>query len=262
MAIPVPRASNTISYTLIFFEYASADMMKAKIIMADWVAMSSLRLFMWSAITPPMRAKNRIGIDAANPTTPSQKAEFVRSSTSHPWATFCIQVPIFERRLPAQNRRKSRCRRAWAMRGSRATAGSAASINAPCARPSATSARGNSISSIPLNPSVMPGFGCVLMLKESQPTVGFEQMPMNSVSFFVSPADLDRRRNSRLKYANTFALLLLFVAASMAQQNSNSNSQVFGLRDFTQQRQWDRKFIAVPDPARAEEHLRILTAEP
>lgn len=65
-----------------------------------------------------------------------------------------------------------------------------------------------------------------------------------------------------MKYVNTSALLLLFAAASMAQQNSSSNSQVFGFRDFAQQRQWDRKFISVPDPGRAEEHLRILTAEP
>ncbi len=45
--------------------YASADMVKAKVIMADCVTMSSLRLLTWSAITPPMRANSRMGIDAA-----------------------------------------------------------------------------------------------------------------------------------------------------------------------------------------------------
>jgi N-acetylated-alpha-linked acidic dipeptidase len=65
-----------------------------------------------------------------------------------------------------------------------------------------------------------------------------------------------------LKYANTSAVLLLFVVAAMAQQNSSGNSQVFGFRDFTQQRQLDRTFIAVPDAGRAQEHLRVLTAEP
>src|SRR6478752_2774883 len=36
-------------------------MMKAKTIMADCVTMSSLRLLTWSAMTPPMSAKSRIG---------------------------------------------------------------------------------------------------------------------------------------------------------------------------------------------------------
>ncbi len=42
-------------------KYASAAMMKAKIIMADCVTMSILRLFTWSAITPPMSANSRMG---------------------------------------------------------------------------------------------------------------------------------------------------------------------------------------------------------
>src|SRR5438552_1955337 len=71
------------------------------------------------------------------------------------------------------------------------------------------------------------------------------------------------RRKSRLKYAKPFILLLFLAATTFAQQNSSpSATQVFGFRDFTAQRQWDQKFIAVPDPARAEEHLRMLTAEP
>ena len=44
-------------------------MMKAKTIMVDCVTMSSLRLFTWSAITPPMSANSRMGNDAAKPTT-------------------------------------------------------------------------------------------------------------------------------------------------------------------------------------------------
>ena len=66
-----------------------------------------------------------------------------------------------------------------------------------------------------------------------------------------------------MKYAKLTVMLLLFVLATFAQQNSSpAATQVFGFRDFTQQRQWDQKFIAVPDPGRAEAHLRILTAEP
>ena len=64
-----------------------------------------------------------------------------------------------------------------------------------------------------------------------------------------------------MKYAKLFVLPLFLGVATLAQQDSNS-TQVFGFRDFTQQRQWDHKFIDVPDAARAEEHLRILTAEP
>ena len=74
--------------------------------MTDCVTSSSRRLFTRSAITPPKSVKNRNGIDPAKPTTPSQNAELVSVSTSQPWATFCIQVPMFERKLPLQNSRK------------------------------------------------------------------------------------------------------------------------------------------------------------
>jgi len=62
-----------------------------------------------------------------------------------------------------------------------------------------------------------------------------------------------------LKPLALIASLLFSSIAGVAQQ---STTQVFGFRDFTAQQQWDQKFIRVPDPARAEQHLRILTAEP
>lgn len=67
-----------------------------------------------------------------------------------------------------------------------------------------------------------------------------------------------------MKLNHWTAALLVFVLTSFAQQGADTtpSGQVFGFRDFTRQHQWDQKFIAVPDPARAEEHLRILTAEP
>jgi N-acetylated-alpha-linked acidic dipeptidase len=37
---------------------------------------------------------------------------------------------------------------------------------------------------------------------------------------------------------------------------------VFGFRDFTQQALWDTKFLAVPDPKLAQQHLKALTAAP
>ena len=68
-----------------------------------------------SAMTPPKSVKKRKGMEPANPTTPSQKAEFrVSRSTSQPWATFCIQVPMLERKFPLQKRRKLGLRRARA----------------------------------------------------------------------------------------------------------------------------------------------------
>jgi N-acetylated-alpha-linked acidic dipeptidase len=67
-----------------------------------------------------------------------------------------------------------------------------------------------------------------------------------------------------LKLGKLILALLFFALTVYAQQHSGrpAAGQVFGFRDFTQQRQWDQKFVAVPDPKRAEEHLRILTAEP
>ena len=65
-----------------------------------------------------------------------------------------------------------------------------------------------------------------------------------------------------MKRLQFVAVLSLIAATTLAQQNTGSSGQVFGFRDFAAQRQWDQKFIAVPDPALAEQHLKTLTAEP
>lgn len=66
-----------------------------------------------------------------------------------------------------------------------------------------------------------------------------------------------------MKYAKLIVVLSVFVLATFAQNSGGpASAQVFGFRDFAQQRQWDQKFVAVPDASRAEEHLRILTLEP
>lgn len=64
-------------------------------------------------------------------------------------------------------------------------------------------------------------------------------------------------------------LLSIFVVATFAQstqesrpQNAGETPHVFGFRDFAQQYAWDQKFLAVPDPQRAEQHLKVLTARP
>jgi N-acetylated-alpha-linked acidic dipeptidase len=56
-------------------------------------------------------------------------------------------------------------------------------------------------------------------------------------------------------------LLPVLVAASSAFAQTPA-PRVFGYTDFTQQQKWDNAFMAVPDPALAGQHLKILTAEP
>jgi N-acetylated-alpha-linked acidic dipeptidase len=76
-----------------------------------------------------------------------------------------------------------------------------------------------------------------------------------------------RHRRKFLKRARWIFILPVFVflATVIAQQSTESAApptQIFGFRDFAKQYQWDQKFLAVPSPARAEEHLKILTALP
>jgi N-acetylated-alpha-linked acidic dipeptidase len=84
---------------------------------------------------------------------------------------------------------------------------------------------------------------------------------------FYSKLFLSRRihyqEKKLLKRARLIFVVSVLALTSFAQQSSDSNAnQVFGFRDFTEQRKWDQKFIEIPDPARAEEDLRVLTAAP
>jgi N-acetylated-alpha-linked acidic dipeptidase len=78
-----------------------------------------------------------------------------------------------------------------------------------------------------------------------------------------------------LKRAKFVVVLSVCVISSFAQQNTAGTgqpaqgvpspgvpSQIFGFRDFSKQYQVDQEFLAVPSPARAEQHLKILTALP
>ena len=72
-----------------------------------------------------------------------------------------------------------------------------------------------------------------------------------------------------MKRAKFLVVLSVCVIASFAQQNTAGTassqgvpSQIFGFRDFSKQYQVDQEFLAVPSPARAEQHLKILTALP
>jgi N-acetylated-alpha-linked acidic dipeptidase len=88
-----------------------------------------------------------------------------------------------------------------------------------------------------------------------------------------------------LKRAKLIVVLSVFVISSFALQNPAGTGQaaqsgaaqgatpqpapssgipqnIFGFRDFSKQYQIDQEFLAVPSPARAEQHLKILTALP
>ena len=51
-------------------------------------------------------------------------------------------------------------------------------------------------------------------------------------------------------------------AATQAAPPQGIPSHIFGFRDFSKQYQVDQEFLAVPSPALAEQHLKILTARP
>ena len=58
-------------------------------------------------------------------------------------------------------------------------------------------------------------------------------------------------------------LLILLSSVTLAQQPAlSASSAPAGFRDFGAEQQLEGRFLAVPDPKLAEEHLRILTAEP
>ncbi len=67
----------------------------------------------------------------------------------------------------------------------------------------------------------------------------------------------------RLRSLVSLVLILAFTFSTVAQNAPAAPpAKVFGFRDFTEQAKWNQKFLAVPDPKLAEEHLRILTVAP
>lgn len=85
-----------------------------------------------------------------------------------------------------------------------------------------------------------------------------------------------------MKRAQLVAIAAIFITSliltSFAQQNTRSAqaaqtpstsapaqgvpTEMFGFRDFSKQYKVDKEFMDVPSPARAEQHLKILTAQP
>jgi N-acetylated-alpha-linked acidic dipeptidase len=50
--------------------------------------------------------------------------------------------------------------------------------------------------------------------------------------------------------------------ASRSAGNTKPDAAIFGFRDSAAERAWESRFLSVPDPKRAEEHLRTLTKAP
>ncbi|HEX7288225.1 MAG TPA: M28 family metallopeptidase [Candidatus Angelobacter sp.] len=71
-------------------------------------------------------------------------------------------------------------------------------------------------------------------------------------------------RSSRVAASFSVFFLSILFLSSFAQQPEapGPSTRVFGFRDFSKQYQVDQKFLAVPDPKRAEQHLEILTRVP
>src|SRR5438046_3114488 len=64
-----------------------------------------------SATTPPKRISPISGTSEAKASRPRRNGECDKLSTSHGCATCCIQLPVLERKLPNQSRRKLRNRK-------------------------------------------------------------------------------------------------------------------------------------------------------
>ncbi len=63
----------------------------------------------------------------------------------------------------------------------------------------------------------------------------------------------------RSRFLSILSACAILGSQLFAQQAAQS---VLGFKDFAQQQQWNKKFLAVPDAKLAEEHLRILTKAP
>src|SRR5271155_5808310 len=66
----------------------------------------------------------------------------------------------------------------------------------------------------------------------------------------------------QMQTRRTLFLSVLFLSVMSFSQQSSAPQKLAGYRDSPAQLAIDKKFNAVPDPKLAEEHLRILTAEP
>ena len=103
-ALTAPRANtsaNTIQ-TSTAPPIVSAHSVSAGTAISAWVTISSLRLLMRSASTPPIAPKTRIGRNCSAAVRPTAVPVPVSFTTSHISATVCIQLPESEITWPAK----------------------------------------------------------------------------------------------------------------------------------------------------------------
>ncbi len=65
-----------------------------------------------------------------------------------------------------------------------------------------------------------------------------------------------------IKTVRVWTLLLTLVTVGLAQQGNSKPEGIAGFRDVAAEQKLEEKFLAIPEPKLAREHLRILTAEP
>jgi hypothetical protein len=105
LATPSRKASTNTCQTCTRPVSVSRARIAASTIAATWVASSSRRLETRSTTVPAGSESSSTGAELAAAARPSSAGESVRRSTSQPWATLCIQVPVSEISWPAKNRR-------------------------------------------------------------------------------------------------------------------------------------------------------------
>jgi N-acetylated-alpha-linked acidic dipeptidase len=71
-----------------------------------------------------------------------------------------------------------------------------------------------------------------------------------------------KKSPTMIKMIRVWILLLVWATTSLAQQASSNTTAFAGFRDATAEQKLEEKFLSVPEPKLAQEHLRILTAEP
>src|SRR5271154_1738379 len=84
--------------------------MKARIIDANWVPITTLCRWCLSATMPPRGATRKTGNWLAKPTDPSNRDDPVKRYTNQACATVCIQVPVSEISCPVKKSWKLRWR--------------------------------------------------------------------------------------------------------------------------------------------------------
>ena len=78
---------------------------KASVIWTAWVTISVCRLGRASAMIPPNSPRTSTGRKVSAVVSPRINGSWVSWSTSHAWATCCIQVPTSDTSCPPKNSR-------------------------------------------------------------------------------------------------------------------------------------------------------------